>query len=492
MKNLIRVFAMAALVCAFVPIGAAQVRAQDGLGRTNKTQLVSTMIDKFDESDKLVVKFRDVAAFSMLDAAATTQATQAAQAAGVGVGVEVTPIHTLSAQAMKVLNAKAGVALSHVREMAGDAHVLRLPTAISEAEAQAIADKLNLLPEVEFARPAFRVHIMSTDVAPDDPQYSQQWHYSAPVTNSYGANLPTAWDVITGSTSVYIAVIDTGIRFDHPDMAGRTVVGYDFVSDAANARDGNGYDNDATDMGDWVAVGDPCYSAFFGAEDSSWHGTHVAGTIGAASNNAIGVAGINWVSKIVPVRALARCGGDDPDILDAIYWSAGLSVPGVPANPTPARVINMSLGGNGVCRADWQRAINAATAKGTLVVAAAGNSAGTSANSQTPGSCANVLTVASTNRNGSRASYSSTGSSVEVSGPGGETSPTESDGVLSTLNAGTQGPTTSTYVFYQGTSMAAPHVAGVASLVLSVKPGLNPYQVTQIIQNTATKFPVGR
>ncbi|MCX7671772.1 MAG: S8 family serine peptidase, partial [Anaerolineae bacterium] len=214
------------------------------------------------------------------------------------------------------------------------------------------------------------------------------------------------------------------------------------------------------------------------------------GTIGAASNNGTGVAGINWQSLILPVRVLGRCGGAISDIADGMRWAAGLPVPGAPANSHPARVINLSLGGLGTCGTTYQDAIHAIVAAGATVVVAAGNS-NADAGLYRPANCDDVITVAATNRNGSRASYSNFGSVVEISAPGGETMSTSANGVLSTLNTGTQGPVAATYAYYQGTSMAAPHVAGVASLLYSLNPGLTPAQILAILQSTVTHFPAG-
>jgi serine protease len=390
-----------------------------------------------------------------------------------------------AAAQLDVLSAAAGVALTYVREMSGDAHVLKLPERLPVSEVQAIADRLSALPEVAYAEPDL---VMRPQLAPDDPEYANQWHYFAPVAGTYGANLPGAWDITTGDAGIRIAVLDTGILFTHADLVGRTVAGYDFITDVPTAGDGNGRDADPADPGDWVIAGE----CGFGSqpEDSSWHGTHVAGTIGAATDNAQGVAGINWVSLIQPVRVLGHCGGDTSDIADAIRWAAGLSVVGVPANATPSRVINLSLGGFGTCGPTFQNAINAAVGAGTVVVVAAGNS-NANASGFAPANCNNVITVAANARNGDRAFYSNFGTLVEITAPGGETSPTLTDGVLSSLNMGTTVPLTDTYVYYQGTSMATPHVAGIASLILSVNPALLPSHVLSILQSTVTPFPVG-
>lgn len=382
-----------------------------------------------------------------------------------------------SARAAQVsaLSAAIGLPLRYQREMSGDAIVVKLPNQMSEAEVQLIAKQLAQLPAVELAQPDW---ILQRQLTPNDPRYPSQWHYFAPVANAYGINLPSAWDITTGSPDVVIAVLDTGI-ISHPDLNGRTVAGYDFITNLATANDGDGRDANPTDPGDWCGV-DP----------SSWHGAHVAGTIGAKSNNSSGVAGVNWQSKIQPVRVLGVCGGTFSDIVDAIRWSAGLSVPDVPDNATPAKVINMSLGGSGSCEPMMQSAIDDAVNAGTVVAVAAGNSSSDALSFQ-PANCNGILTVAATTRTGNMAWYSNFGATVEISAPGGETNIRATDGVLSTLNMGTTVPLTNTYRYYQGTSMATPHVAGVASLLFSLRPDLTPAQVQLILQATATAFPSG-
>jgi serine protease len=387
------------------------------------------------------------------------------------------------------LSEAAGVPLVFVRLMSGDAQVYRLATRLPLEQVSIIAQNLMTLPEVEYAEPDA---IMQHTLTPNDPQYSNQWHYFAPSAGNYGINAPAAWDFTTGSVSIVMADIDTGIT-NHADLSGRTVPGYDFINDSLVANDGGGRDSDPSDPGDWItqAEHDSGYFAGCGVTNSSWHGTHTAGTIGATSNNSLGVAGVNWNSKILPVRVLGKCGGYLSDIADGMRWSAGLVVTGVPNNANPAKVENLSLGGSGACYATYQNAINAITAAGTTVVVSAGNSNADASGFQ-PANCSGVITVAATNRNGSRTYYSNYGSSVEISAPGGEQGYTnDPNGVLSTLNTGTQGPVADTYIYYQGTSMAAPHVTGVVSLLYSLNPLLTPVQVLQILQNTVTNFPGG-
>lgn len=386
----------------------------------------------------------------------------------------------------------AGNGLIFLREMSGDASVFKLPTRISQAEAGAMADKImsNAADlEIEYAEPDA---ILQADGAPreaeapqstpNDSYYNLMWHLKAA---NYGANLPGAWDITTGAAGVRVAVIDTGIRPEHPDLAGRIEGGYDFIADLATANDGNGRDSDPSDPGDWVDAGQ-CGSAYFHA--SSWHGTHVAGTIGAIGNNNAGITGINWVSKIVPVRVLGKCGGYTSDIVDGMRWAAGLSVSGVPANGSPARVLNMSLGGSGSCPATTQSAINDINGVNAIVVVAAGNDK-EDASAHNPANCAGVITVAATNRIGDMALYSNRGSRVDISAPGGDQYYGEYEGVLSTVNLGETTPGASGYAFYQGTSMATPHVAGIVSLMLSVNGSLNRAQVLSLIRASATSFP---
>jgi serine protease len=212
----------------------------------------------------------------------------------------------------------------------------------------------------------------------------------------------------------------------------------------------------------------------------------VSGTIAARTNNGSGVAGVAYNARVLPVRVLGRCGGYTSDIADGLAWASGAAVPGVPTNPNPARVANLSLGGSGPCGTAMQNAINTARTRGMVVVVAAGNERQNAANSS-PANCTGVVVVAATTRAGGRASYSNFGAIVDVAAPGGSTG--NGNGVLSTLNTGTTTPGNDTYAYYQGTSMATPHVAGVAALMLSVNPALTPAQVETTLRNTTRAFP---
>jgi serine protease len=371
-----------------------------------------------------------------------------------------------------------GLSMKAMHTTATGANVVRLSKKMSLAEVSALArDLKDRDANVEYAEPDILMKKMMT---PNDTRYGEQWHYFE-ATGGLRAN--TAWDVATG-TGVTVAVIDTGYR-PHADLSGQFVGGYDFIADTAMAADGNGRDSDASDPGDSVTAGQ-C-GAGEPASGSSWHGTHVAGTIAARTNNGAGVAGVAFNAKILPVRVLGKCGGYTSDIADAIIWASGGTVAGVPANANPAKVINMSLGGGGACGTTTQNAINSARSRGTVVIVAAGNE-NTNASNSNPANCAGVVTVAATNRSGGRAYYSNYGSVVDVAAPGGDVR-TAGGGILSTLNAGSTTPGADNYAFYQGTSMATPHVAGVAALMLSKTPSLTPDQIESQLKSTSRPFP---
>jgi serine protease len=373
---------------------------------------------------------------------------------------------------------KVGESLRFERRLGTGAVLVDLGGTTAAADVARAVAEFEADPDVAYVEPDTRVYALAD---PNDTEYAKQWDLFEATA---GMNVPGAWTTATG-TGVTVAVIDTGY-VTHSDLASNIVSGYDFVSDATAARDGNGRDSNPADQGDWSAAGE-CYTGS-PASNSSWHGTHVSGTIAAATNNAKGVAGIAYGAKIQPVRVLAKCGGATSDIIDAITWASGGSVTGVPANPTPASVINMSLGGSGACTTSWQNAINAAVARGTTVAVAAGNSNANAANF-TPASCSNVISVAATNRSGSKASYSNYGSVVDIAAPGGQTSTGTADGILSTLNTGATTPSTESYAYYQGTSMAAPHIAGLAALMESAKASLTPAQIESAIKANARPLP---
>ncbi|MBB3061627.1 S8 family peptidase [Microbulbifer rhizosphaerae] len=384
---------------------------------------------------------------------------------------------SMSRAALENASHLAGTELKHMRRLATGAQLMRFNGRKGKTELAEIISRLQQDPNVEYVEPDLLLQPMAI---PSDPRYNEQWHY---FESTAGLNLPSAWDTTQGE-GVVVGVIDTGYR-PHADLVDNLLPGYDMISDSEISRDGDGRDSDASDEGDWTPA-NACYSGS-PARNSSWHGTHVAGTIAAATNNGIGVAGVAYKAKVVPIRVLGRCGGYTSDIADAIIWGAGGSVSGVPANANPAQVLNLSLGGEGSCGSTTQNAINTARNLGATVVVAAGNE-NTNASNSNPANCSGVVTVASVDRSGGRAFYSNYGSVVDVAAPGGDTS-TLSNGVLSTLNSGTQGPANDNYAFYQGTSMATPHVAGAAALLYAVNPSITPTEVESTLVSTARSFP---
>lgn len=388
---------------------------------------------------------------------------------------------------MSQLAADGGVALAYVRPMALGAHVVALDRPVTLSEARVIARRLAGHAEVEYVQPDRR---MRAQFVPND-QYLNLQTYLRDDAAAIGAF--SAWDVTTGSASTVVAVVDTGYR-PHAAMAGRILPGYDFVSNPAVANDGDGRDDDATDPGDWVAFSDLTSSQrFYGCdtEDSSWHGTSIAGIIAANVNDGAWTAGIDWSARILPVRVLGKCYGDDSDILDGIAWAAGLPVPGVPDNPTPAQVINLSLGDYSECAPAYQQMIASAFAHGVTraIVASAGNGR-TDASYNTPSNCPGVIAVAATNSIGGKASYSNFGPTVAISAPGGD-SFAGFDGIELLTNLGTKGPTDDAVYLANGTSFAAPMVSATVALMLAVAPTLSADQIRAILTSSAKPFPAG-
>ncbi|ALN59195.1 MULTISPECIES: S8 family peptidase [Lysobacter] len=363
--------------------------------------------------------------------------------------------------------------LKHLRRIGTGADVVQAGRKLDRAEAQSLMQQIALDPNVEYVEENAR---MTAFFTPNDTRFGEQWGYGAS-----GVNATQAWDVSTG-TGVVVAVIDTGIA-SHSDLNGNILPGYDFISDSTAARDSNGRDSNPADQGDWFAAGE-CGVSY--SSNSSWHGTHVAGTVAAVTNNAKGVAGTAYNAKVVPVRVLGKCGGTLADIADAITWASGGTVSGIPANANPAEVINMSLGGSGACGSTYQAAIDGAVSRGVTVVVAAGNNNGNASNAR-PANCNNVITVGAVDSAGKRSVWSSTqksnyGTVVDVAAPGSN--------ILSTLNSGTTTPGSESYASYGGTSMATPHVAGVVALLQakSATPK-TPAQIESILKTTARAFP---
>lgn len=379
----------------------------------------------------------------------------------------------------------------HRRKLAVGADLFTVGGRPSRAELQTLVSALRADPAVEFAEID---EMMRPAAAPNDQYFAQyQWHLQA---TPGGINAPAAWETSQGE-GVIVAVIDTGILPAHPDFeAGALLEGYDFITDTFVSRRPTAERvPGALDYGDWNDDASQC-----DVGGSSWHGTHVSGTVAEATNNSIGMAGVAPKATILPIRALGRCGGYTSDIADAIVWASGGTVAGMPANPNPAQVINMSLGGGGACSTSGatQLAINGAVSRGTTVVVAAGNSNANAANFS-PASCANVINVGANGVTGARASYSNYGALVDIAGPGGGggVDGNPNGYVWQAMSLSDTGPTDGalSYGGMAGTSMAAPHVAGVVALVQSAlvandQDPLTPAAMEQLLKDSARAFPV--
>lgn len=393
------------------------------------------------------------------------------------------------------LGARLGLSLSTTSGPAPGSEIV----SAQGMDAERLAAALAADPDVLFAVPDRRKQIRRM---PNDPRYGEQWLLQQG-SQAASINAEAAWDLTVGSRNVVVAVVDTGVRFDHEDLNEVLLPGYDFIADVDTAGDGDGRDTDAGDPGDFLSADDlqkpnfsGCGGGFSGSlpTTSSWHGTRVSGVIGAVGNNSRGVTGVSWDTAIVPVRALGKCGGWDSDIVAAMRWAGGLPVPGAPLNPRPAKIVNLSLGAAGSCSALYQQVISELTAVGVTVVAAAGNSNAV----EEPGNCAGVITVAGLRHVGTKVGYSSDGPEVAIAGPAGNCPDSDVNApcnfqIPTTTNLGATSPGANGYsdafnVTY-GTSFSAPLAAGTAALMLAVHPDLGPAAILQRMQVAARAFP---
>jgi serine protease len=416
------------------------------------------------------------------------------------------------------LSQRLGVALR-------DGHTIAPRTQVLHAKDMSSADlvaRLQADPDVEYAEIDERVRISA---APNDPRYAGnqppsitptvgQWYLRTPDATIVSAiNAEAAWDKTTGSPAIVVAVLDTGVRPDHPDLVGKLVPGYDFVSadsdgSFTSANDGNGRDADASDPGDWVTQAE-VDGVFAGqgctADNSSWHGTQTSALIGATTNNGVGMASVGRNVRIMPVRVLGKCGGFMSDVVAGMYWAAGIAIPTgsnpslgtAPANPFPAKVLNMSLGSATTsCGATYQAAVTAVNNAGASVVISAGNDAGLAVGQ--PANCAGAIGVGGLRQTGTKVGFSDVGPQISISAPAGNcVLPGPNDPclfpILTATNAGTQGPGTNTFTdsvnISVGTSFSAPLVSGAAALMLSVNPTLTPSQVRSTLMASARAFP---
>jgi serine protease len=428
---------------------------------------------------------------------------------------------------------RTGLALSRSRQITPSMHVLYLQKAIYGAGVHALLKKLRADPNVEFADVDQRRY---PHAMPDDPLFvatsgaSGQWYMQTPsptvitlggiATQDLSAtDAISAWAITTGSTGTVIADVDTGVLFDHPDLlragrGGRLLPGYDFVDQDYNpttgaalgtfliANDGDGWDPDPSDPGDWINSTDQMNTLFpaktCAIQDSSWHGTRVMGVLGAITNNGVGIAGMTWNPYLLPVRALGKCGGYDSDIVAGMQWAAGLPVTDpsgnpIPDNPYPADIINLSLGGTGACPSAYSSGLTTLTALGVLVVASAGNENGPV---DAPGNCPGVLAVVGLRNVGTKVGYSSFGAEAGIAAPAGNCVTSSGPcyrSIDTTYNTGLTVPGANGYTNQTnpnlGTSFSAPIVSGIAALMRAVNANLTPPQLIARIEASATPFP---
>lgn len=341
------------------------------------------------------------------------------------------------------------------------------PQAHSKIKTLRQIKQMRLSTGVEWAEPNY---IRRATISPNDSLFNLQWHYTA-------MKLPQAWELSTGTPAngeVIVAVIDTGIFLAHDDFSGQLVSGYDFISSTSNSLDGDGIDANPDDPGDSKTLG-----------NSSWHGTHVAGTVAMKTNNSIGAAGVSWGAKIMPLRVLGEQGGSSYDIMQALRFAAGLSNDSGTLPAKAADVINLSLGGGGASAAE-QALFTEIFNQGIIVVAAAGNE--NSGSPSYPAAYEQVFSVSALDAVQNRAPYSNFGSSIDIAAPGGDSSADKNgdgqpDGVLSAVADDTSGSRKTSYAFYQGTSMAAPHVAGMFALMKAIYPQLTASIADSLLKN---------
>jgi len=438
---------------------------------------------RLGDTPRMIVKFRS---------ASTTDRAQVQQSASG---------ETATNSLVTKFAGRAGLAIREARGLIGGMNVLRIDPRPGESFEQQL-ERVRSDADVEFAVPDER---RFPHAVPSDPLYTGQWYLQNAATTPSAINAQAAWDTSVGSAGVVIAVIDTGVLYGHPDLkranvGGRVLPGYDFVSNSAIANDGNGRDSDPTDPGDWVTAAESASSGTFnncGASNSSWHGTRVSGIIGALSNNSAGVTGITWNPWILPARALGKCGGFDSDIIDAMAWAAGRHVNGIPDNPYPAKIENLSLGSAGVpCPASYASVIADLASSGVLVVVSAGNEGGPV---DTPANCPLVAAITGLRHAGTKVGFASLGPEVALGAPGGNCVNTGAGqpclfSIDTTTNDGTTTANNFTYTdqfnINVGTSFSSPIVSGIAALMASVNGNLNSAQLRARLQEGATTFPV--
>lgn len=469
--------------------------------------------------DRFIVTYRD-GTRERTSASAATQAVSAALSRT-----------SATSASLRAGQGMAAIQATYARKLATGADLVRTSRKLSRTDADALIRQIAADPAVRHVeadiimRPGDDIRATAVSpFVPNDANYQRyQWHLrpadgtsekigsdTTSFANLGGSNVANAWNLADGE-GVVVAVLDTGIT-QHPDLdTSLADAGYDFITDAFySGRSTDGRVPGGWDPGDWttedkyLAANGGCIDPSQGdqQEDSSWHGTHVSGTVAELTNNGTGMAGTAYRARILPVRVLGHCGGLSSDIADAIVWAAGGHVDGVPDNSHPAQVINMSLGGRGTCAAGdvTADAIAMAVSRGTTVVVSAGNSNADAAN-YSPAGCPGAIAVAANGIAGKRTFYSNYGSTVALSSPGGGVYANDGSSgtqiyagfVWQAINDGAHEPGAPGYGGLAGTSQAAPHVSGTVALMLSAMKGAGlaaptPAQVRSLLTSSAKPF----
>jgi serine protease len=494
---------MFGLVSALVATGAfAQARLGPPGEENPAVHQPTDPAARLGDAPRMIVKFRSTGSSDSAQIQSTNDGERPAQ------GATTSPSSVVAKFA-----GRSGLAIQEVRGLMAGMHLLHVDPRAGESFEQQL-ERVRSDPDVEFAVADER---RFPHAVPNDPHYAtDQWYLQNGAYTGAGADpsvatqpsaihAQSAWDLSTGTSNVVIAVIDTGVLYSHPDLGSRLLPGYDFISDIPVANDGDGRDADATDAGDWVtaAENNATNGPFTGCgvSNSSWHGTRTTGIIGALSNNGVGITGITWNTRILPARALGKCGGFDSDIIDAMAWAAGVHVANVPDNPQAnwAKVENLSLGSVEACPASYQSIVATLNTMGVVVVASAGNENGPV---DTPANCPGVIAVAGLRHTGTKVGYSSLGPEVALGAPGGNCVNTAPGSpclfsIGTTTNSGltTADPNGNTYTdqinnINVGTSFSAPIVSGIVGLMASANSHLTPAQLLARLQKGATPYPV--
>ena len=542
-------------IAATVAAGAAAVAA-GAMGTEYNPVHRTPQATEASGHARVIVKFRSDS--SVLSHAKSVQSASGTARIGV--------------RAASVMGARLGVALLDGRSLGERTQVMTSSTLSSSALVAALSadsdvewavvDQRRYVQLTPVVNDPLYVNNVSTSVAANGPA-AGQWYLRAPYSETVnvlgpggtitptvenvvsGIDIEPAWAITHGSSAIVVADVDTGIT-SHPDLSSKlfgasfsgtslsTPYGYDFIGwgathdldglgeeDSASAKstanDGTLADPDPSDPGDWVTAAEDvslCQDSSPGtAEGSTWHGTQTASILAAATNNGVGMAGVGYDTMVVPARALGKCGGYDSDIIAAAEWSGGMAIADVPTNIHPARVINMSLGGDGACGQAYVDAFTQLRNRGVVVVAAAGNgnsdnrgiAVGSPANCKPASSDTNktpiVIAVAALRHAGTKVGFSNLGPEVMISAPGGNCVNTRQDSacvypIVTALNSGTTTPVANGGIYSDGvnnvslgTSFATPMVAGTVALMLSAQPNLTNQQVINILKSTARPFP---